>query len=99
MISRYEYAKKVQSDSGKQVLSTLTIPTITEKETDTYIITNTADRLDTLASKFYGNAKYWWVIAVANNIGEGTLFVQPGIQIRIPANPSQVIEEIEKINL
>ena len=98
MISRYDYSDTTKNDKGKQVLTTLTIPTIPENETDTYIITNNADRLDTLANKFYGNAKYWWIIAIANNIGEGTLYVEPGIQIRIPANPATVINELEKIN-
>lgn len=98
MISRYDSTQKIQNDKGKQVLTTLTIPNIPENQTDIYIIANNADRLDTLAHRFYGNAKYWWVIAVANNIGKGTLYIDPGIQLRIPVNPSSVINEIENIN-
>lgn len=29
------------------------------------------DRLDTMAGKIYGDARYWWVLAAASNIGWG----------------------------
>ena len=99
MISRYDYAKTKLNSKNKQVLATLTVPTIADMEDDVYIITSVTDRLDSLSFKYYGNAKYWWVIAVANNLGKGTLVVEPGIQIRIPANPSTIINEVENKNL
>ena len=40
------------------------------------ILTGT-DRLDTIAGDFYGDARYWWVLAVASGIGWG-LQVPPG---------------------
>lgn len=98
MISRYSFTKTRRSDTGKQVLSTLKLPNIEEQDSDVYVITTVTDRLDILAHKYYGNAKYWWVLAVVNNLGKGTLMVEPGIQIRIPANPSIVIDELEKYN-
>ena len=98
MISRYDSAKTKKSDKGKQVYQTLTLPNIPELESDTYIITNSTDRLDSLAFKYYGEAKYWWIIAVANNIGRGTMSLQPGIQLRIPANPSTIISELDNAN-
>lgn len=39
-----------------------------------------ADRLDTLSGEIYGDARYWWVLAVASNIGWG-LQVPPGTVI------------------
>lgn len=98
MDSRYDFAKIKQSDTGKQVYQSLTIPVVPELDSDIYIITNVADRLDSLAYKFYGEAKYWWIIAIVNNLGKGTIALEPGVQLRIPANPSTVIAELNKVN-
>lgn len=42
-----------------------------------------AERLDSIAGRFYDDATLWWVIAAASNIG-WSLQVNPGILIRIP---------------
>ena len=47
----------------------------------TLVITQ-ADRLDTLSGELYGDARYWWVLAAASNIGWG-LQVPPGIVISV----------------
>lgn len=99
MDSRYNVAKTKRSESGKQVYQSLTLPVISELDSDIYIVTNTTDRLDSLAFRFYGQAKYWWILAIVNNLGKGTIAVEPGIQLRIPANPSTVIAELENSNL
>jgi hypothetical protein len=98
MISRYDFSKIKQSDTGKRVRESLTLPVIEDRDDDVYIITNTTDRLDSLAFRFYGNAKYWWIIAIVNNLGKGTIVVEPGLQLRIPANPSVVITELDNSN-
>lgn len=41
-------------------------------------------RLDTIAGREYGDARYWWIIAAASNIGWG-LQVPPGTLIRVPS--------------
>ncbi len=53
---------------------TLSFETVTLKE---------AQRLDHLAGQFYGNGRYWWIIAAASDIGWG-LQVPAGTHIRIP---------------
>jgi len=98
MISRYEFSKLKQNKAGKQVYTSLNIPKIDEQETDIYIVTNTTDRLDSLAYKFYGEAKYWWVLAMVNNLGKGTLMVEAGLQLRIPVNPSEIITTLKEEN-
>ena len=40
-------------------------------------------RLDTLAGEYYGDGRWWWIIAAASNIGWG-LQVPPGTYIVIP---------------
>ena len=64
---------------------------VPELDGDTYGETTIADRLDLLANQFYGDPKLWWVIANANNIGKGTLFIEEGAVLRIPANPKNVV--------
>ena len=59
-------------------------PNFTKMQGDYFIISRSGDRLDLLAQQFYGDVREWWIIATANNIGKGTLYIEPGLQIRIP---------------
>jgi hypothetical protein len=47
------------------------------------VILRGAERLDTMAGVLYGDARYWWVLAAASNIGWG-LQVPPGTIIQVP---------------
>jgi len=40
-------------------------------------------RLDTLAGQYYGDGRYWWVIAAASGIGWG-MQIPAGTNIKIP---------------
>lgn len=51
-----------------------------------------AERLDTLAGTLYDDARYWWVLAMASDIGWG-LQVPAGTVIRVP-ELAQVIKLI-----
>ena len=46
------------------------------------IVATGADRLDTLAGTIYGDARYWWVLAAASDIG-WCLQIPPGTLINI----------------
>ena len=50
-------------------------------------------RLDELAGQYYGDGRYWWVIAAASDIGWG-MQVPAGIRILIP-DIGQVIGLLE----
>tara|TARA_B110000858_G_C17699917_1_gene425415 strand:- start:512 stop:808 length:297 start_codon:yes stop_codon:yes gene_type:complete len=63
--------------------------------TDLWIRATEGARLDIISNDFYGTVKHWWVIALANKMGKGTLYVTPGAQLRIPANPSIYYDSIE----
>ena len=42
------------------------------------------ERLDNIAYKFYGSAEYWWIIAKANKIVNGSFFAREGQKLVIP---------------
>jgi hypothetical protein len=74
-------------------------PNIPLSENDVYIITTVGDRLDSLAYTYYSDSTLWWVIAMANNNAtKGTLYPQPGIQLRIPTDINNVLELFNQFN-
>lgn len=83
---------------GKRFLGTRLCPIIKTSDSDVLYITNDTDYLDALAHKFYKDRSLWWVIALANNLGNGRLAVPGGLQLRIPMRIEQVISEYNKIN-
>lgn len=58
---------------------------IEETTEDTYVtVTNeTENRLDMIAYTYYGSARYWWVVALANYIKD-PFDVKVGMTLRIP---------------
>ena len=74
-------------------------PNIPLSSGDTYIITSSGDRLDTLAYSYYNDVNLWWVIAMANNnINKGALYLQPGTQLRIPSDINSILEIYNQFN-
>lgn len=99
MASRYLYAKDLKKENTEKLYKeTVIYPRVLPNEEDIYIIAESFDKLDILAKKYYGDEKFWWVIAIANNINDATLYIEPGRQIRIPANPNDVLSEVNKLN-
>ena len=97
-MKRYQYTKKEKNKFGEQVYKTTLYPHIKKNEDDLYIRTIDGDRLDNHANKYYKNPNLWWVIAQANHIGKGTLVIEPGLQIRIPTDLSEIINDLEDLN-
>ena len=73
-------------------------PKIKPSDDDLYIISESSDRLDILASKYYNDKTLWWIIATANNLNDASLSITPGTQMRIPSNLSSILNDFEKIN-
>jgi hypothetical protein len=73
------------NDSKKKVYKTVLYPKIERHETDIYIEVRDGDRLDNLAYQYYRDVTLWWVIAQANNIGKGSMYIEPGQRIRFPS--------------
>jgi hypothetical protein len=99
MASRYTYSKTLtKNDTKKMYLSSVIYPKIKASDDDMYIISDAGDRLDILALKYYNDQNLWWIIATANNLNEASYSITPGIQLRIPANVSRILNDLEKIN-
>lgn len=73
-------------------------PEVEVSENDTYIITTSDDRLDLLANDFFGDPKLWWIIATANNFPGNSMYVTNGIQVRIPGDPSKIMNDFAQLN-
>lgn len=97
-MERYRQASIRTNESDKDFYESQLLPDIERRPEDTIITTESGQRLDRLAFRFYDDAKLWWVIAAANNLGRGDWSVPEGIQLRIPQNLSQVSREITSIN-
>jgi hypothetical protein len=96
---RYTYNKILkEKETQKQYFESTIYPKIKPTDNDIYIISTQSDRLDLLASKYYNNASYWWVISVANNLNDASLSIEPGRQLRIPSDINSVLNEFQRIN-
>jgi hypothetical protein len=47
------------------------------------LILGEGQRLDMIAGQKYGDARYWWILAIASNIGYG-LQLPPGTVVIVP---------------
>lgn len=84
---------------GAQYYTNNLYPDIPLSPEDSYVIAVLGDRLDLLAFDFYGDTSFWWVIASANALSGDSLYLEPGAQIRIPANLAGVISDYKAVNI
>jgi hypothetical protein len=100
MNNRYQNinATKQQSTGERYYVNNI-YPEIPVSNNDDYLIATLGDRLDLLALDFYGDVALWWIIASANSLPGDSLYLEPGTQIRIPANLSGVINNYKSVNI
>ena len=91
---RYDTKNIKRLENGKKVLKTSIPKTIPKKDDDIYIITQETDRLDLLANEYYGDSRLWWIIATANNLNGINIGLDGGIQLRIPKNKFDVLNNL-----
>jgi len=86
MINRYINNLSItKTTKGVQYYQTV-LPNVVAEDVFQYtIVTQDGDRFDSLASKYYGDASKWWIIAKANNLLNGTVFIPGGTQLIIPS--------------
>lgn len=96
---RYQNIEQVKyQDTGSEYYSNNIYPDIPYSNDDDYVITVLGDRLDLLAFDFYGDTSYWWVIASANALPGDSLYLEPGMQIRIPIDLVGAINQYKLTN-
>ena len=90
---------EIRTSEEERVYTTNPIyPEVKPTADDLYIISTIGDRYDTLAQKFYGDSRLWWIIASANKFNKASLIVEPGLQIRIPSDKLQALEAYNQLN-
>ena len=97
MASRFKNIETQKLKDGRRVYRTKIYPNIPKSDKDIYIVTQTGDRLDTLANELYNDSAYWWIIATANNIHDATFALPDGTQFRIPQNYQKIINDFRKL--
>jgi len=98
MANRYRDIKKSRTTDGVQFINNPIYPEIPLSENDYYVISTSGDRYDTLAKDFYGDHTLWWIIASANNSQRASLIVEPGVQLRIPADKDTIVQLYNQVN-
>ena len=92
-MDRYKFVK-----TKNNIHETVNWPIVKESNDDIYINTRYNDRLDFLAWKYYKDVSLWWIISQANeNIIKDSMFLEPGLRIRIPygSGISKYLKEIK----
>ena len=87
------------SINGIMIYSNVLYPEIEVHEDDDYTISIDGDRLDNLSTYFYNTTDNWWMIAVANGLPKHTMFVEPGLQLRIPRDVDKIQTDFERLNV
>ena len=103
MSDRLKYIKKKKDNFlRKKYYKNIEYPSIPVSLNDIYIVSKAGDRLDLLAYDFYKDPDLWWIISRANpnKIKRDSLFLNPGLQIRIPfkGNIQNIYEKFEELN-
>jgi len=89
-MSRYNRSRLVRDRNDVVHQGSLGYPEIPITSEDMWVQAGVYDRLDNLAQRFYKDPSLWWIIARANNIGKGSMYITEGKTIRIPANPGSI---------
>ncbi len=83
---RYDRNETKKTPDGRTVYRSRFYNPIPMRDDDLYVVTQTGDRLDAIAYRFYGDPKLWWIIASANNIHTAPTGIEDGLILRLPAN-------------
>lgn len=90
----------LKDNNNKRYYKNVLYPEIPLSVDDIYVLTSINDRIDKLAFDYYKDETLWWIIAEANVdvIERDSFFTGAGKQIRIPFNPTQIIQEFNRLN-
>jgi len=98
MARRYENIGTQKTISGKVAYLPTRYPSLVPSNNDYYIIARAEDRMDLVATDFFGDSTLWWVVAMANDLPGDSMFPPLGFQLRIPGNLSDALQAYEFTN-
>ena len=87
---RYKNLRTIQDNVTKYIHheSWNQVGVMLSDDDEYYTVTNVDEnRLDIIASKFYGTPRFWWIIALANYIMD-PFYIPVGTTLRIPPKQS-----------
>ena len=77
-------SKKEQAADGTIFWGPADLTVVPRSDDQVYVVRHT-DSLSSIAAKFYGDPRLWWVIAIANRAHNPTTLLYAGRQLIIPA--------------
>jgi hypothetical protein len=98
MAERYKSTNIISNNKNKKVYQTTLYPIISRTDTDIYIQATKFDRLDLITQTYFQNPSDWVIIATANGLGKGSLYVGKTMQLRIPLNITKFQNDLNSIN-
>ena len=98
-MSRYNNLPILTNNKKQRYISGIKYPHIPLDFSDIYVITTVGDRFDILAQQYYNDSSLWWVISRANpQLKQDSYNIPGGLQIRIPQNFQNVVDNFNRIN-
>ena len=98
MANRYENIEVVKSPLGRRYYKNNFYPQILPLDSDIYVIATEEDRYDILAVEYYRDKTLWWIIPTANSLDCMSLKPDPGIQLRIPTDLVEILDQYNSLN-
>ena len=94
---RYNGAK-ISSKNSKRYLQSVSLPDVPISPEDYYVRCTPMERLDKVANTYYKDPSMWWIIALANNLGKGSLTIPQEMVLRIPVDPHSILNKVNNKN-
>ena len=79
MARRYENIDTYKTTSGKVIYLPTRYPSVATSNNDYYIIARAEDRLDLIATDFYGDPTLYWILQQANSLNRDSLYPPIGV--------------------
>ena len=97
-MNRYQNIPTIKINQ-KPVYRTVKYPEIPMNENDIYVTTVQGDRFDILAKQYYKDETLWWIISITNDsLTQNSLIIPEGIQLRIPSNTIDILQNFNRLN-
>lgn len=95
---RYRNILVKKDKNNKRYYKPTIVPNVPIKDSDIFVYPLYGDRFDTLAQRYYQDPTLWWIIAKANEIGNGKISPNPEVKLRIPTEIDDILESIDNSN-